>query len=440
MSIHQHHPDPTPPGVLAEAVAMLRGVAEVLWSAQSDEALVGVVERVQVLSSVLAAVEAGAVAEADARDLAKERLHYGSTGDWLTHTGGLRRGEGKKRVVRAKGLTGPLTRTRQALVAGTVSPGQVDLIVDAVQALPSGELVRARGERAMVDHAQCLDATELARLGRHLAHVVDPDAEDRLLEAQLAREDRAAHLNRYLAITEDRAGGVRIKGYGSTEDGAVLKAVLLPLTCPTPAVDEEDGSGDQTADPRDHGARLWDALITTAHHAITTHLPPETHGTPTRLVITVDHDTLKNQLTGHGIDVTEDDLELPAATVRRLACDAEIIPAVLGGHGEVLDVGRTRRLVTAALWTALVLRDRHCTFPGCTRPPIMCHAHHLTHWINGGETNLDNLALLCGHHHRVIHHTPWQIRLNPDHRKPEFKPPPKPGIEQQWIRQRNRLE
>ena len=69
------------------------------------------------------------MAEADARDLAKQRLHYGSTGDWLTHTGGLHRGDGKRRVVRARALTGPLTRTMQGLVEGTVSPDQADLIV-----------------------------------------------------------------------------------------------------------------------------------------------------------------------------------------------------------------------------------------------------------------------------------------------------------------------
>src|SRR6476469_1675853 len=161
MSIHPHHHDAAPPAVLAEAVATLQQTAEVLWSAQSDEVLVSVVEQVQRLSSVLAAVEASAVAEADLRGLAKDRLHYGSTGDWLTHTGGLRRGEGKRRVVRAHALTGPLTRTRSALVAGEVSATQVDPIIDAVHGLPAGELVRARGEQAMLEHAQSLDATEL---------------------------------------------------------------------------------------------------------------------------------------------------------------------------------------------------------------------------------------------------------------------------------------
>ncbi len=250
---------------------MLRGVAETLWSARSDDELIAVVEQAQrpVLGAGRGRSRCGRRGRPP-RGLAKDKLHYGSTGDWLTHTGGLRRGEGKRRVVRAHALTGPLTRTRAALVAGEVSATQVDPILDAVHGLPSGELVRARGEQAMLEHAQSLDATELARLGRHLAHVVDPDQEDRRLEAALDREDRAAHLNRFLAITEDRAGGVRIKGYGSTEDAALLKAALLPLTCPTPHHRRRGRGGGEVRDPRDHGARLWDALITTAHHALTT--------------------------------------------------------------------------------------------------------------------------------------------------------------------------
>ena len=193
-------------------------------------------------------------------------------------------------------------------------------------------------------------------------------------------------------------------------------------------------------DRRDHGARLWDALVTTAHHALNTQLPPETHGTPARLLVTLDQQTLKGDLQAHGIGVgtSADGTELPPEVLRRLACDAEVIPAVLGTLGEVLDLGRLRRLVTTAIWTALILRDRHCTFPACTRPPLMCHAHHLTHWANGGETKLDNLALLCAHHHRTIHHTPWRIRLNPVDRRPEFKPPPTLGTYSAWIRYRPR--
>jgi hypothetical protein len=202
-------------------------------------------------------------------------------------------------------------------------------------------------------------------------------------------------------------------------------------------------------DPRDHGARLWDALVAVTQHGLDTGRVPDSHATPPRLLVTLDHQTLKDELDAHGIatragttgvGTTADGTDLPPGVLRRLACDAEIIPAVLGTKREVLDVGRLRRLVTPTLWTALVVRDRHCTFPACTRPPIMCHAHHLRHWINGGTTSLDNLALLCGHHHRVIHHTPWQTRLNTDDRQPEFLPPPTPGVIPEWIRYRPRLE
>ncbi len=433
MSISDLAPGASPAAVLADAVAAVRDLAETLWSARSDDELVDVIGLVQQASSALAAVEAGAVVEVDARDLAKEKLYYGSTGDWLTHLAGLRHGEGKRRVKQALALSGPLTRTRDALLDGRVSPSQAEVIVRAVDDLPPGDWVRRRGEKILVRQAEHLNASDLATAGRHVVEVVDPDGVDRRLEAALQRDERAAHLNRHLAISEDRAGGVRIRGRGTAEDGALLKAVLLPLTSPEPTVDPE--SGEQYPDPRDHGTRMWDALVATAQHALTTDLPPETHTTPARLLITLDEATLRTEV---GIGTTADGTDLPPETLRRLACDAEIIPAVLSTRGEVLDVGRLRRLVTPGIWTALILRDRHCTFPACTRPPLMCHAHHLTHWAHGGDTSLDNLALLCGHHHRVIHYTPWEIRMNSTDRQPEFKPPSVSDIEPAWIRHRPR--
>jgi Domain of unknown function (DUF222)/HNH endonuclease len=335
------------------------------------------------------------------------------------------------------------------LLAGTCSPEQADIIVRSVDDLPAGDWIRRRGEKVLLAHATRLDASELARAGRHVVEVVDPDAVDRRLEAALDREERAAHLGRYLVISDDRAGGVRIRGRGSAEDGALLKAALLPLTRPDAVIDPE--SGEPCADPREHGTRLWDALVTTAQHALNTDRVPQTHATPPRLLVTLDHHTLKTGLQAKGVatrvtrvaarvGTTADGTDLPPGVIRRLACDAEVIPAVLGGHGEVLDVGRVRRLVTPAIWTALVVRDRHCTFPACTRPPVMCQAHHPTHWADGGQTTLDNLALLCGHHHRTIHHSPWDIRLNAEDRRPEFKPPPKPGTTSEWTRYRPRRE
>jgi hypothetical protein len=84
--------------------------------------------------------------------------------------------------------------------------------------------------------------------------------------------------------------------------------------------------------------------------------------------------------------------------------------------------------------------DRHCAFPGCDLPPPICHAHHIIHWISDGNTKPDNLVLLCGHHHRVIHSSPWKVRINQGDHQPEFSPPSKPGIHQHWIRTRPRRE
>ena len=166
-------------------------------------------------------------------------------------------------------------------------------------------------------------------------------------------------------------------------------------------------------------------MVQTCEHALATDLPPDAHGARPRMAVTLSLDALQGPLDWS--PVTDDGTELSPGTTRRLACDADIIPVVLGTRSEVLDVGRAHRLITPALWRALVCRDRHCAFPGCTRPPVMGHAHHIVHWADGGPTALDNLVLLCGHHHRTIHPTPWRVRLNPDDGRPEFLPPPKPG-------------
>jgi hypothetical protein len=105
-----------------------------------------------------------------------------------------------------------------------------------------------------------------------------------------------------------------------------------------------------------------------------------------------------------------------------MACDAQILPAVLGADGQVLDLGRARRLITGPLRRALILRDGGCSFPGCDRPARWCDGHHIKAWADGGTTDLTNACLVCAYHHRLLHHSDWQVRLAPDGR-PEFIPP-----------------
>ncbi|WP_160312719.1 HNH endonuclease signature motif containing protein [Jiangella alkaliphila] len=79
--------------------------------------------------------------------------------------------------------------------------------------------------------------------------------------------------------------------------------------------------------------------------------------------------------------------------------------------------------MTPAQWVALVARDKGCAFPGCSRPAAWTQAHHVKHWADGGATDLNNLVLLCGHHHRSVHHRGWTVRVGADG-QPEFLPPP----------------
>ena len=116
-----------------------------------------------------------------------------------------------------------------------------------------------------------------------------------------------------------------------------------------------------------------------------------------------------------------------------LACDGGIVPIVLGGNSEPLDVGRETRLISAALRRALTARDQGCAWPGCDTPPARCDAHHLQHWGKGGKTALTNLCLLCSRHHFAIHHDGWTAIIDTDG-LPTFTPPPWVDPQQKPVR------
>ncbi|MBT2515390.1 HNH endonuclease signature motif containing protein [Arthrobacter sp. ISL-30] len=111
-----------------------------------------------------------------------------------------------------------------------------------------------------------------------------------------------------------------------------------------------------------------------------------------------------------------------AAVIRKMACDAELLPVVMGTEGQVLDIGRTSRVFPPHIRKAITARDLGCAFPGCTMPAPWCEAHHITYWSHGGTTSTSNGTLLCSHHHHLIHKEHWQIQVQND--IPWFIPPP----------------
>jgi hypothetical protein len=403
------------PAELARIRTRVRGLADTLWAARSREELMDTVAAIEALKSTLEGLELGVVHELDATHAVKT-AGWASTQDFVTTVAGGHKGTGPATVRLAAAVDQPLLApVGEALRDGWLSAAKAQVIERAIDALPGEPDLRARGVQVLLGEAKALDATELRKLTRRLLTVVDPDGDDRRDEQALDRLERAAHLHRHLTLTDDHAGGAWLKGRCSTEDAAWIKATLFPLAAPEPSngpvCDPTScavpGCGHDGRDPRDHGVRMLDALVEACRRLQTTNLLPEAHGATPRLTLTMDLAHLRD-LSGFG--VTETGEQLSATALRRICCDADVIPAVLGTNAEVLDVGRTQRLVTAAIWKALVARDQHCRFPHCTRPPIMCHAHHVQHWIDGGPTSLGNMILLCGHHHRHIHASPWTIR------------------------------
>ena len=242
-------------------------------------------------------------------------------------------------------------------------------------------------------------------------------------------------------------GLVRFEADLSAAHAATVKHALQFLSAPAarPCPDEPahsmdgDGNGSNRGsdaevletstcpvyrDPRTPGKRRADALmrlIETAAGVLdgTSRRPVGEIAGSAKLVVTLDYNTLlaglhnsshlgqSGAITGPtylpGVGRTADGDYLDAGTLRRLACDADLIPMVLGGASEPLDVGRAKRLFTGGLRAAIVHRDRGCTFPGCDRPPDFCDAHHVDPWWTGGETTLTNAALLCARHHTIVH-------------------------------------
>jgi hypothetical protein len=157
-------------------------------------------------------------------------------------------------------------------------------------------------------------------------------------------------------------------------------------------------------DLRSRGQQRADALVQLCDNQLATGDLPTLRTVKPHVVITVDLDDLAGSGTGHGAADTGFGATLSAARARWLACDAMITRIVLGPDGLPLDLGRTYRVVPPHLRRAVEQRDRHCVFAGCGAPTHWCDVHHLIEWINGGETSLENSALLCERHHTKVHH------------------------------------
>ena len=423
MSQHPHQPPSPPAGhpvaVLCDRLGdRLDAIGEApLWSA-ADAEIVDLIVGLETQQRRLAAWQAMVVAEAARRDLAKTVAATGTV-PWLSALLTCRPQQARQVCRLGEDLDGGLDQTRAAFAAGEVDAAQAQVIATAVHALPDdiGVDGKAQAERVMLGEADRYHAGVLAALGSTLLERVAPDLAETRLGEQLARaEARDTDRHNSLGGSLDHRGRIRIRGELDCESWALVSAALEPLAKPAP-LQHPDGTVDR--DDRTVGNRYADALVELARRAMTSNQLPTHGGYPAHLTITIDHHSL---VTGIGAGLLDTGTPLSARAVRRIACDATVLPVLLGTDSIPLDAGRAARVFTKELRKAVELRDIGCTFPGCSRPAAWSQVHHITHWLDGGPTSLDNGVLVCGHHHRTLHRNEWTVKLGPD-RRPVYTPP-----------------
>jgi hypothetical protein len=281
-----------------------------------------------------------------------------------------------------------------ALSAGELCVADAALIIRTIDRLvPFTDATRrAAVERALVDAGPHLTRREMARLAQRAIDHIDPDgAEPRedLLRAQsgVSVYRTPDGMVRWIVTMHPEAEGVL---------SAAIDARTAPRRIPTFAPAEAHADDAVEDDPRPLRHRRLDALVDIARESLQ-HDTGQVAGVPVAMHVTM---TLDGLLSGLGTaEIAGVDLPISAATARRLAADAEIIPCVLGGPSEILDQGRAFRLHTTPQRNAMAVRDGECVWPGCHAPPSWCEVAHLVSWLDGGGTDLSNGVLLCAFHH-----------------------------------------
>jgi hypothetical protein len=291
----------------------------------------------------------------------------------------------------------------ESLGAGKITPRAARTIVDALDALAplcSGDEV-AQLEQLLLTHAPQLTTRELAKLCRQAVDRFDPDGAE-------PREDRLRERSG-ITVVLGRDGLVTWIVKMHPEAAGFLTAAIDARTAPrrVPTFVDANEADIPTADDRTLAHKRLDALVDIARESLGRD-DGRLAGTAVTVCVTMTLDAL---LSGIG-DAHIDGIDAPisAATARRLAADAAIIPIVLGGASEPLDVGRSSRLFSETQRRALGVRDGGCIWGGCEAPPGWCEVAHLIPWSHDGPTDLANGALMCHFHHRRFDNDGWQLR------------------------------
>jgi hypothetical protein len=389
------------------------------WADASDEALREQFVVVQEQIAALEAYQARLVAVMVERNAhLSPEFDRGSLASWIkAHT--RCSGRSAHRLVRRGRVVAALPGLGEVLAGGETTAEHLDAIAPALALLPP-ECV-ADLEDTLVDAAVKVRVKDMRDLMTHVRHRVDPDG---ATEAAIAAEARAG-----LSISPVGSDGmVAINGLLNARDGANVLAAIEPLMTP-------NGEDDQ----RTPQQRRAEALGEVCRRALLEGDLPTTGGLRPQVMVVIPLSTLTGETGAPGAHVVGHG-PIDGASARAYCCDADLrrvvhddsdgndttegewkhrltglLPPPLAAPSVILDLGRTRRTASTDQRVALIVRDRGCVYPGCDRDPSWCEVHHLKEWLaDRGNTNLDDLALLCTEHHHELHCQHKTLRREPD--------------------------
>jgi Domain of unknown function (DUF222)/HNH endonuclease len=402
--------------LFAQAVDALRGVADAGSVAERVSVLRLCEATVRQLDQVTVATVAGLDREGAFADKG-----YKSATQALADLVGWERFEARRRTVAAEqvvpriGLDGSrlparLPATAEVFAAGRTGLRHVDIIARVLGGKPAGRLSPeqwAGVEAQLASKADSYTPHELYEWGKALVELLDQDGE--------APDDRPPAPVSELFLTRLPDGGGKIKG--RFEDAAMFDAIAAVIDARAKPLTGEDD--------RSTAERQAEALADVCGYVLDHGDVPEAGGHRPHVNVLIRLEDLENRARAACLDFGG---PVAAESLRMLCCDAAVVPVVMNGKGQPLDVGRMTRTIPDGLRRAVAARDRGCAHPGCGRPVSWCEVHHATPWEYGGETKLSNLVMLCRVHHRQIHSTEWIVRIRDG--LPEFIPPKWLDVEQ----------
>jgi len=311
-----------------------------------------------------------------------------------------------REVSRAKTL-GAFPQLEQAFEQGRIGSAHIDAVARATHQLTEDEKAKLASRSDWLNNvATHATPDNFARAVKSEVERIHADGGVTRLERQRRDASLRHWIDResgmfHIAGRLDPENGLRVIGKLDNTVERLFHAAL-PKTCPTD--DRKHGHLNALAfleliDAASLGAPLTAGAMISSPHA------------RAEVSVVIDLHTLRSGLHEHSVIRIGHEAELPLETIRRMACEAEIIPVVLNSKGVVIDIGRASRLATRYQRKAIEAMYSHCAIPDCKVPIAQCQPHHIAYWRDDGPTNMNNLVPLCPHHHRNVHEGNWRLKL-----------------------------